>query len=174
MHIYIYTYIHIHSYTYMYLNIYSVYLYTIPVNYRPIPHSPPCPTVVVLPCVCVACPSQHTPWPRENPSCDDDTFTPETHLPLPGQRGHSPQRDTAVGTGAPITTGTGNTVPQNVLAFTRYCHNQYCMVYDIQKGGWGWRRILGNRRATVLQKCGQCRGGGGHNMMIDSCTKAFK
>jgi len=28
--------------------------------------------------------------------------------------------------------------PSNNLAFTRYCHHQYCMVYGIQKGGrWG-------------------------------------
>ena len=66
-----------------------------------------------------------------------------------------------------------NSSTRLVLAFTRYCHNQYRTVYDIQKGGWGGRRILGNRRATVLQKCGQCRWGG-HNMMIDSCTKASK
>jgi len=37
------------------------------------------------------------------------------------------------------------------LAFTRYCHYQYCMVYGIRKGGRGGRRILRNRRAMVLQ-----------------------
>jgi len=37
------------------------------------------------------------------------------------------------------------------LAFTRYCHYQYCMVYGTQRGGrWGGR-ILRNGRALVLQ-----------------------
>ena len=40
------------------------------------------------------------------------TYTPETRLPTPGQRGHSPQRHTAVGAAAPTTTDTENTVPQ--------------------------------------------------------------
>jgi len=39
-------------------------------------------------------------------------YTPERHLPTPGQRGHSPQRHTAAGTAAPTTTDTGNTVQQ--------------------------------------------------------------
>ena len=39
-------------------------------------------------------------------------FTPERHLPTPGQRGHSPQRHTAAGTAAHPTTVTVNTVPQ--------------------------------------------------------------
>ena len=38
-------------------------------------------------------------------------FTPEKHLPIPGQHGHSPQRHTA-GTAAPPTAETGNTVSQ--------------------------------------------------------------
>jgi len=38
-------------------------------------------------------------------------YTPERHLPTPGQHGHSPQRHTAVGTAAPTTADTGNTVP---------------------------------------------------------------
>jgi len=38
------------------------------------------------------------------------------------------------------------------MAFTRYCHNQYCMVYGIHCMVWsGGRRILRNRRAIVLQ-----------------------
>jgi len=45
----------------------------------------------------------------------DDKYTPEGHLPTPGQREHSPQRHTAAGTAAPTTTtDTGNTVPQLV------------------------------------------------------------
>ena len=37
------------------------------------------------------------------------------------------------------------------LAFTRYCHCQYCMVYGIQKEGpWGGR-IMRISRAMVLQ-----------------------
>jgi len=43
---------------------------------------------------------------------DDDMFTPEKHLPAPGQRGHIPKRHTAAGTADPTTTDTGNTVPQ--------------------------------------------------------------
>jgi len=39
-------------------------------------------------------------------------FTPESHLPTPGQHGHGPQRHTAAGTAAPTTTDKGNTVPQ--------------------------------------------------------------
>jgi len=38
---------------------------------------------------------------------NDDTYTPERHLPTPGQRGHSPQRHTTTGTAAPTTTDTG-------------------------------------------------------------------
>jgi len=37
------------------------------------------------------------------------------------------------------------------LAFTRYCHHQYCMVCGLKRGGrWGGR-ILRNGRAIVLQ-----------------------
>jgi len=39
-------------------------------------------------------------------------FTPERHLPTPGQHGHSPLRHTAAGTAAPTTANKGNTVPQ--------------------------------------------------------------
>jgi len=50
-------------------------------------------------------------------------FTPEKHLPTPGQRGHSPQRHTAAGTAVPTTTDTGNIVPQranpNQTAYAR-------------------------------------------------------
>jgi len=45
-------------------------------------------------------------------SVDDDLYTPEKHLPTPGQRGHTPQRYTAAGIAAPATTDTGNIVPQ--------------------------------------------------------------
>jgi len=37
------------------------------------------------------------------------------------------------------------------LAFARYCHYQYCMVYGIQTRGQGGGRILRIRRAIVLQ-----------------------
>jgi len=36
------------------------------------------------------------------------------------------------------------------LALTGYCQCHFCMVYDIQKGGWGRGRILLNSRAIVL------------------------
>jgi len=36
------------------------------------------------------------------------------------------------------------------LAFARYCHRQYCMVYGIQKRGL-WGRVLRNVYAIVLQ-----------------------
>jgi len=45
---------------------------------------------------------------------EDDMSTSERHLPTPRQCGHSPQRHTAVGTAAPTTTATGNTVLQRV------------------------------------------------------------
>jgi len=37
------------------------------------------------------------------------------------------------------------------LAFARYCHHQYCVVYGIKKGGSVGGRILRNGRALVLQ-----------------------
>ena len=37
------------------------------------------------------------------------------------------------------------------LAFTRYCHYQYCMVYSIQMGSGGGCRNVRNGRAIVLQ-----------------------
>jgi len=40
-------------------------------------------------------------------STNYDTYTPERHLPTPGQRGHSLQQHTAAGTAAPTTTDTG-------------------------------------------------------------------
>jgi len=43
------------------------------------------------------------------------------------------------------------------LAFTRYCHCQYCMVYGNHKRGRVGGRILRIRRALVLQSCEQCR-----------------
>ena len=43
---------------------------------------------------------------------DHGMYTPERHLPTPGQHGDSPQRHTAAGTAAPTTADTGNTVPQ--------------------------------------------------------------
>jgi len=46
------------------------------------------------------------------------------------------------------------------LAFTLYCYYQYCMVYDIQKGGSRWGRVLPKSRAIVLQQCGQCKRAG--------------
>jgi len=41
--------------------------------------------------------------------------------------------------------------PYYYLAFTRYCHNQYCMVCGIQKGGSVGERILRNGCAIALQ-----------------------
>jgi len=38
------------------------------------------------------------------------------------------------------------------LPFTRYCYNQCCMVYGIQREGWWGSRILPNSRAIVLQQ----------------------
>jgi len=53
------------------------------------------------------------------------SFTPERHLPTPGQCGHSPHRHTAAGTAAPTTTDTGNTVPQRTNpTHTAYAHPQ--------------------------------------------------
>jgi len=40
---------------------------------------------------------------------------------------------------------------QRILAFTRYCHSQYCMLYGIQQEGPGGVRALRNSRAMVLQ-----------------------
>jgi len=50
-------------------------------------------------------------------------YTPERHLPTPGQHGHGPQRHTAAGTAAPTTADTGNTVPQRASPTqTAYAH----------------------------------------------------
>jgi len=46
------------------------------------------------------------------------------------------------------------------LAFTRCFHSQCCMVYGIHKGVRVGGCILPNRRAIVLQQCGQCRRAG--------------
>jgi len=46
------------------------------------------------------------------------------------------------------------------LAFTRYCHCQYCMVCGMHNEGQVGGRILPNSRAIVLQQCGQCRRAG--------------
>ena len=59
--------------------------------------------------------------------------------------------------------------PPLALAFTRYCHGQYCMVYDIHKGG---RRGSGGvvYCALVVQKyCNSVSNpdGGGDERMID-------
>jgi len=53
--------------------------------------------------------------------------------------------------------------PSRLLAFTRYCYYQYCMVYRIQTGGRKVSRILSNNRATVLHQGRQCRWAGGMN-----------
>jgi len=47
------------------------------------------------------------------------------------------------------------------LAFTRYCHYQYGMVYSIQTGGLKGILILSNNRAIVLHQGGQCGWAGG-------------
>ena len=50
-------------------------------------------------------------------------FSPERHLPTPGQRGHSPQRHTVAGTATPTTADTGNIVPQRANPIqTAYAH----------------------------------------------------
>jgi len=43
------------------------------------------------------------------------------------------------------------------LAFTQYCHYQYCMVYSIQKEGRGEVRSLHGSRAILLHQCGAYR-----------------
>ena len=94
--------IHIYIYIYVYVLIY-IYIKVYPI-YRCIRGSPATSGLAV--------------W------CfpDGDMFTPERHLPTPGQRGHSPQRHTAAGT-APTTTDTGNTVPQRANPTqTAYAH----------------------------------------------------
>ena len=53
-----------------------------------------------------------------------------------------------------------NTQPSAKLAFTRYRHCQCCMVYGMHKGVRVWACIFPNRRAIVLQQCGQCRRAG--------------
>jgi len=44
-----------------------------------------------------------------------------------------------------------NPNPVCVLAFTRYCHYQYCMLYGIHKWGRVGGRILRLSRAMVVQ-----------------------
>jgi len=39
----------------------------------------------------------------------------------------------------------------SALAFTRFCHDQHCMVYGIHKGGSEGVRVLRNSRAIVMQ-----------------------
>jgi len=59
----------------------------------------------------------------------------------------------------------GSTVRSKVrcsLAFTRYCHDQYCMVYGIHKGGRRVVRILRNSRVKVAQSREQSGLGGGN------------
>ena len=51
------------------------------------------------------------------------------------------------------------------LAFTRYCHHQYCMAYDIQKEDWwsvgGIGIVLHNSRTIIMQySVGNTSGGG--------------
>ena len=46
------------------------------------------------------------------------------------------------------------------LAFTRYCHHQYCIVYGIKNWGSVGGRTLRNGRAIVLQQGRLCRWGG--------------
>jgi len=50
--------------------------------------------------------------PPSTLSTADDKFTPERHPPAPGQRGRGPQRHTAAGAAAPLTTDTGEPAPQ--------------------------------------------------------------
>jgi len=47
------------------------------------------------------------------------------------------------------------------LAFTRYCYDQYCIVYSIHTEGRKASRILSNHRAILLHQGGQCRWAGG-------------
>jgi len=65
-------------------------------------------------------------------------FTPERHLPTPGQRRHSPQRHTAAGTAASTTTDTGNTVPQrqphsNGLYSYIYVYMRICIYIEKER-----------------------------------------
>jgi len=82
----------------------SEYLYIIPINL----------SICVCIYICVY---------RYIDRYDDDKYTPERHLPTPGQREHSPQRHTAAGTAAHTTTDTGNRVSQRVnTTQTAYAH----------------------------------------------------
>ena len=59
------------------------------------------------------------------------------------------------------------------LAFTRDCHDRYCMVYSIQKG----RRERGVPCAVVVQcyrNSAGITGGGGNAIMIGSLIKTLK
>jgi len=64
-------------------------------------------------------------------------------------------------------------MPPALLAFTRYCHNQYCMVYVIQREG-RWKGVY---CAMVVKKycnrVGFARGVGSKRM-IDSHNRALK
>jgi len=102
-------------------------------------------------------------------------FTPERHLPTPGQRRHSPgggvspkinrkkeisdiyiyiyigltrRRHTAAGTDAPTTTDTGNTVPQRANPTqTAY---RVIMIHKRVTGGYGYKTdpIMIHKRVT--------------------------
>jgi len=64
--------------------------------------------------------------------------------------------------------------PPLLLAFTRYCHHQYCMVYGIQQGG---RWCGGVYCAMVVQQYCNRVGfatGGGNTRVIDSHNTALK
>jgi len=70
-------------------------------------------------------------------ACDDDKYTPETHLPTPGQRRHSPQRHTTAGTAAPPP----DTVYGPTLLFIVVVSP--CRCEPLRAGCCGGERVLG-------------------------------
>jgi len=61
-----------------------------------------------------------------------------------------------------------------ILAFRRYCHDQYCVVYSLQTRVRRGSRTLLNNRAIVLDQGGQCRWVGGNERRVDSWTTALQ
>ena len=62
---------------------------------------------------------------------------------------------------------------RHCLAFTRYCHDQYCMVYGLLKGGRGsGGRSCSVSSSVAVQWYGNSMGNAGrrgNERMIDSC-----
>ena len=59
------------------------------------------------------------------------------------------------------------------LAFTRYCHHQYCMVYGITREGRGGSYIAQKLRNSIAVAW-TMQIGGGNEGVIDSCTPKNK